>query len=51
MRVPYGNDLAIHAGLESCATHREARREVLTEVHIGQPLSHEMYLFGMPTLS
>ncbi len=51
MQVPCGKGLAIHAGLESCATHREARREVLTEVRVGQPLSHEMYLFGMPTLS
>jgi len=51
VRVSCGKELAIHAGLESCATHREARREVLTEVRIGQPLSHEIYLSGMPTLS
>jgi hypothetical protein len=51
VRVPCGKELAIHAVLESCATHREARREMLTEVRVGQPLSHEMCLSGMPTLS
>ena len=28
VRVPCGKEFAIHAGLESCATHREARREM-----------------------
>ena len=51
MGVPCGKGVAIYAGLESCATHREGRREMLTEVRVDQPLSHEMYLFRMPTLS
>ena len=42
MRVPDGKGAAIHAVLESCATHREVRREVLTEVRVGQPLSRVM---------
>ena len=39
MRVPDGKGIAIRAVLESCATHREVRREALTEVQAGQPLS------------
>jgi len=32
---------AIRIGLESCAAHREVRREALTEVPAGQVLSRE----------
>ena len=42
MKVPDGNGVAIRAVPESCATHREVRREVLTEVRVGQPLSREL---------
>lgn len=42
MEVPCGKELAIHAGLESCATDREVWREMLTEVRVGQPLSLEI---------
>ena len=42
VQVPHGKDLANHAVPESCVVHREVRREALTGVHIGQPLSREM---------
>ena len=42
MRVPFGNGVATHAVLESCARHREGRREMLTEARVGQPLSRGM---------
>lgn len=42
MRVPFGKGVAIRAVLESCATYREVRREALTEVRVGQPLSRGM---------
>ena len=41
MRVPYGEDLANHTAPESCGAYREVRREALTGVSIGQPLSTE----------
>jgi len=34
---------------ESCTAHREVRREALTGVHIGQPLSREMNIPRVPT--
>ena len=39
MQVPYDEGVANRIGLESCASGREAMREALTEVHVGQPLS------------
>ena len=39
MQVPHNKDLASHVVLESCAAHREVRREALAEARIGQPLS------------
>ena len=45
MKVPHNKDLANHVVPESCVAHREVRREALTGVRIGQPLSHEMILF------
>ena len=42
MRVPFGEGLAAHAVLESCATRREGRREMLTQVRVGQPFSRGM---------
>jgi hypothetical protein len=42
--VPFGKGVATHAVLESCATHREVRREMLTEVRVGQPLSRGMLI-------
>ena len=41
MQVPDNKDLASHVVLESCAAHREVRREALTEARIGQPSSHD----------
>ena len=41
MKVPHSKDLANHTVLESCVAYREVRREALTEVRIGQPLSRE----------
>jgi hypothetical protein len=39
VQVPYDEGVANRIGLESCASGREARREALTEAHVGQPLS------------
>ena len=44
MKVPYGEGVAIHIGPESCAGGREAAREALTGVRVGQPLSGERLL-------
>ena len=41
MKVPHSEDVASCTGLESCAMRREVQGEALTEVRIGQPLSHE----------
>ncbi len=49
MEVPHSKDLANHADLESCAAHREARREALTEARIGQPSSRESVFFRVLT--
>ena len=39
MQVLDNQDLANHVVPESCVAHREVRREALTGVRIGQPLS------------
>ncbi len=44
MRVPDSEGVANHTVPESCAWCREAAREALTGVHVGQPLSHESHL-------
>ena len=44
MKVPNNKEVAIHIVPESCATYREIRREALTGVHIGQPLSRDRNL-------
>ena len=41
VQVPYDEGVAIHIGPESCTSSREAAREALTGVRIGQPLSGE----------
>ena len=51
MRVPNGEGGANHTVPESCAVCREAQREALTGVRVGQPLSHESHFSGVPTLS
>jgi hypothetical protein len=45
VKVSYGEGVANHTGLESCAAHREVRGEALTKVCTGQPLSRESTLF------
>ena len=41
MKVSHSEDIASHTVPESCAAHREVRREALTGVRAGQQLSHE----------
>ena len=41
MKVPNDEEIANHIVPESCAAYREVRREALTGVHIGQPLSRD----------
>jgi RNA-directed DNA polymerase len=41
VQVPDSKEVANHVVPESCASHREVRREALTGVRIGQPLSHD----------
>jgi hypothetical protein len=41
VQVPDSEDLVSHAVPESCVVHREVRREALTGVRIGQPLSRD----------
>lgn len=50
MQVPDNKDVAKHVVPESCAAHREVRREALTGVRIGQPLSRDRSLSRVPTL-
>lgn len=50
MKVPNDEEIANHIVPESCAVYREVRREALTGVHIGQPLSREMNIPQVPTL-
>ena len=42
MKESYGEDPASHTGPESCAVAREGRREALTGVCAGEPLSREI---------
>ena len=42
MQVPHDKDLASHVVPESCVAHREVRREALTGVRTGQPLSRDI---------
>jgi len=51
VKVPDGEGKANHTVPESCAGCREAPREALTGVRVGQPLSHESHFSGVPTLS
>ena len=44
MKVPNNKEVAIHIVPESCMGYREVRREALTGVHIGQPLSRDRNL-------
>ena len=44
VKVPYDEGVANHIGPESCAGGREAAREALTGVRVGQPLSRETLL-------
>jgi len=44
VRVPDSEGVANHTVPESCAGCREAQREALTGVRVGQPLSHESHL-------
>ena len=50
MQVPDNKDVANHVVPESCAAYREVRREALTGVRIGQPLSRDRSLSRVPTL-
>jgi hypothetical protein len=50
VQVPDNKDVANHVVPESCAAHREVRREALTGVRIGQPLSRDRSLSWVPTL-
>ena len=43
MKESYGEGPASRPGLESCVDSRKAVREALTEVHVGQVLSREIY--------
>jgi hypothetical protein len=43
VRVPDGEGVANHTVPESCVGCREAPREALTGVRVGQPLSHESH--------
>jgi hypothetical protein len=49
VQVPDSKDVASHVVPESCAAHREVRREALTGVRIGQPLSRDRCLSRVPT--
>ena len=51
MQVPCSEGIANHTGPESCAAYREVRREALTGVHAGQPLSRERNSIRVPTSS
>jgi hypothetical protein len=49
VQVPDNKDVANHVVPESCAAHREVRREALTGVRIGQPLSRDRSLSRVST--
>ena len=50
MKESYGEGLAPHTGLESCAVTRKSNGEALTKVRTGQVLSRENDYSGKPTL-
>jgi hypothetical protein len=50
VRVPDSEGVANHTVPESCVGCREAQREALTGVRVGQPSSHESHFSGVPTL-
>jgi hypothetical protein len=45
VKVSYGEGVANHAGLESCAVHREVCGEALTKERTGQLLSRESFVY------
>lgn len=51
MKVPHNKGIANRVVPESCAAYREVRREALTGVHVGQPLSRVRNSIRVPTLS
>jgi len=50
VKVPYSERVAIYTGPKSCVGGREAIREALTGVRIGQPLSGEKSIWGADAL-
>ena len=48
MKESYSEDVASHAGPESCAGAREGVGEALTGAYVGQVLSREINLIGVP---
>lgn len=50
MKESYGEGIAPHTDPESCVGDRKVDGEALTGARTGQPLSCEIYRFGMPTL-
>lgn len=52
MKVPNDEEVANHIVPESCAAYREVRREALTGVHTGQPLSRDrQHILGADAVS
>ena len=51
MKEPHGKGLANRSNPESCAGRGNTTGEALTGAHTGQPLSSEISLSGVPTLS
>ena len=51
MKVPHSKGAANHAVPESCGLHREVRRDALTGVRVGQPLSRVRNSIRVPTPS
>jgi hypothetical protein len=43
VQVPHSEDIASYTVPESCVAYREVRREALTGVRTGQPLSRESF--------
>jgi len=50
MKVRYRKGIASHPDPESCGGLREEAVEALTGESVGQPLSREIRLSGVPTL-
>ncbi len=47
MKASHSEGIPNHTVLKSCVAYREVRREALTEVRIGQPLSRKsLYILG-----